>query len=147
MLYTFGLFFVMFVKLGKVLFSNREHSHKCSTYSSCWWRVDLGFPQRVFKVSLSNRGDCCWGRLRRVEISVGNTDRSMNSTPPTYSIFIFLLNFAFKSTIFNFNFNNLGASLCFIYCFFHPLHTAVAYSDIVFVAYMMEFFVLCEVFV
>jgi len=41
-----------------------------------WWRVDLGTPQRVFKVSLTNRGDCCWGRLSRVEISVGNTDRS-----------------------------------------------------------------------
>ena len=28
MLNTFGLFFVMFVKLGKFLFSNREYSHK-----------------------------------------------------------------------------------------------------------------------
>ena len=41
----------------------------------------------------------------------------MNFTPPTESIFIFPLKFALKSTIFNFNFYNLGASLCFIYCF------------------------------
>ena len=39
------------------------------------------------------------------------------STPSTESIFIFPLKFAFKSAIFNFNFTNLGASLCFIYCF------------------------------
>lgn len=50
-------------------------THTHGSHNS-WWRVDLGSPQRVFKVSLSNRGDCCWGRLNRVEISVGNTDRT-----------------------------------------------------------------------
>ena len=36
-----------------------------------WWRVDLGTPQRVKRVKITNRGDCCAQRLRNVEIYVG----------------------------------------------------------------------------
>ena len=51
-----------------------------------WWRVDLGVQQRVFKVSLSNRADCCWDRLRSFEVRVGNVDRSGSN--PRYEQFL-----------------------------------------------------------
>ena len=44
-----------------------------------WWRVDLGGVQQVKKVQLTNRADCCWGRLRQVEIKVGNADGNPNA--------------------------------------------------------------------
>ena len=39
-----------------------------------WWRVDLGTTHRVYRVSLTNRQDCCWTRLRAIEIKVTNGD-------------------------------------------------------------------------
>ncbi len=39
-----------------------------------WWRVDLKMEEQVKKVKLTNRGDCCWGRLRAIDIMVGNVD-------------------------------------------------------------------------
>ena len=39
-----------------------------------WWRVDLGAIQKVMKVKVTNRGDCCWNRLKQVEIRVGMVD-------------------------------------------------------------------------
>ena len=41
-----------------------------------WWRVDLGSAQLVAKVRLTNRGDCCWNRLRSIDIRVGNADNN-----------------------------------------------------------------------
>ena len=42
-----------------------------------WWRVDLGKVEPVGKVIVTNRGDCCYEKLRRVEIRVGNIDDSL----------------------------------------------------------------------
>ena len=41
-----------------------------------WWRVDLGSIQKVMKVRVTNRNDCCWNRLRQVEIRVGMADNN-----------------------------------------------------------------------
>ncbi len=46
-----------------------------------WWRVDLGSVQKVKKVKLTNRGDCCSNRLRNIEIRVGNTDGNPRANP------------------------------------------------------------------
>ena len=46
-----------------------------------WWRVDLGRVWAVGKVKITNRGDCCWGRLRAFEVRVGNTDRNPKANP------------------------------------------------------------------
>lgn len=47
-----------------------------------WWRVDIGNPSyKVRKVKLTNRGDCCWTRLRSVDIRVGNFDNNPNRNP------------------------------------------------------------------
>ncbi|GMH44734.1 hypothetical protein BSKO_12686 [Bryopsis sp. KO-2023] len=37
-----------------------------------WWEVDLGRTYKVTKVVVTNRGDCCWDRLKFMEISVGD---------------------------------------------------------------------------
>ena len=39
-----------------------------------WWRVDMRSTYKVFRVALTNRKDCCWNRLRAVEIKVTNSD-------------------------------------------------------------------------
>ena len=39
-----------------------------------WWRVDLQMMYPIAKVRLTNRGDCCWTRLKNFEVRVGNTD-------------------------------------------------------------------------
>lgn len=39
-----------------------------------WWRVDLQAIHNVNKVKITNRGDCCSNRLRRLEVRVGMTD-------------------------------------------------------------------------
>ena len=41
-----------------------------------WWRVDLASIQKVKKVQLTNRGDCCETRLRQIEIKVGKVDNN-----------------------------------------------------------------------
>ena len=46
-----------------------------------WWRVDLQSNVAVKKVVVTNRGDCCWTRLRQVEIRVGNTDNNPAANP------------------------------------------------------------------
>uniref|UniRef100_H3AEU5 Fucolectin tachylectin-4 pentraxin-1 domain-containing protein n=1 Tax=Latimeria chalumnae TaxID=7897 RepID=H3AEU5_LATCH len=38
-----------------------------------WWRVDLQQPYRISAVVITNRGDCCWERLRGAEIYIGNS--------------------------------------------------------------------------
>nr|XP_014344319.1 PREDICTED: uncharacterized protein LOC102353115 [Latimeria chalumnae] len=38
-----------------------------------WWRVDLQQPYRIFAVAITNRGDCCWERLRGAELHIGNS--------------------------------------------------------------------------
>uniref|UniRef100_H3ADE6 Fucolectin tachylectin-4 pentraxin-1 domain-containing protein n=1 Tax=Latimeria chalumnae TaxID=7897 RepID=H3ADE6_LATCH len=62
-----------------------EHAingNKNSGYLSCthtghgtgpWWRVDLQQPYRISAVVITNRGDCCWERLRGAEIYIGNS--------------------------------------------------------------------------
>ena len=38
-----------------------------------WWRVDLQRVTTVGKVKITNRNDCCWNRLRNVQVRVGNS--------------------------------------------------------------------------
>nr|XP_014344323.1 PREDICTED: uncharacterized protein LOC102353898 [Latimeria chalumnae] len=38
-----------------------------------WWRIDLQQPYRISAVVITNRGDCCWERLRGAEIYIGNS--------------------------------------------------------------------------
>ena len=47
-----------------------------SRQSRPWWRVDLQSIQNVKKVRLTNRGDCCFNRLRQIEIRVGMRDNN-----------------------------------------------------------------------
>jgi hypothetical protein len=35
-----------------------------------WWRVDFGETIPVSRVAITNRGDCCWGSLKDVELRV-----------------------------------------------------------------------------
>ena len=37
-----------------------------------WWRVDLQAVRTIGKVKITNRRDCCWKRLRNVQVRVGN---------------------------------------------------------------------------
>ncbi len=39
-----------------------------------WWRVDLGSYQKVMRVRLTSRSDCCWDYLVQIDITVGNMD-------------------------------------------------------------------------
>ncbi len=56
--------------------SNPQWSGKSCTATNRqprpWWRVDLQKIYTVGKVKLTNRQDCCWNRLRNIEIKVGN---------------------------------------------------------------------------
>ena len=44
-----------------------------------WWRVDLGKKEEVSKVRITNRADCCWNRLRQIEVRVGDVDNNPQS--------------------------------------------------------------------
>ena len=54
------------------------HTHR---QKGAWWRVDLGRVWAVGKVKITNRGDCCSGRLRAFEVRVGNTDKNPKANP------------------------------------------------------------------
>ncbi|GMH44704.1 hypothetical protein BSKO_12656 [Bryopsis sp. KO-2023] len=44
-----------------------------------WWQVDLGGPYQITRVVITNRGDCCWGRLSNFEIRIGKElDSNLN---------------------------------------------------------------------
>ncbi|XP_070542883.1 uncharacterized protein [Ptychodera flava] len=43
-----------------------------------WWKVDLGKTYEVFKVTITNRMDCCPFRLKNAEIRVGD-DKKMDN--------------------------------------------------------------------
>ncbi|XP_064410322.1 uncharacterized protein LOC102354425 [Latimeria chalumnae] len=47
-----------------------------------WWRVDLQQPYRISAVVITNRGDCCWERLRGAEIYIGNSLEMTGSHNP-----------------------------------------------------------------
>ncbi|XP_072110435.1 fucolectin-4-like isoform X1 [Mobula birostris] len=38
-----------------------------------WWSVDLFTVERVFLVKITNRGDCCWDRLKNAKVIVGDS--------------------------------------------------------------------------
>jgi len=46
-----------------------------SRESNPWWRVDLKEKIAVETVTVTNRGDCCGGRLSNFEVRVGDTDK------------------------------------------------------------------------
>ncbi|XP_065056205.1 uncharacterized protein LOC135684538 [Rhopilema esculentum] len=39
-----------------------------------WWRVDLGARHRIGNIRITNRGDCCASRLKRIDIRVNDAD-------------------------------------------------------------------------
>lgn len=47
-----------------------------------WWTVDLTAEFRVFKVSVTNRGDCCAERINGAEIRIGNSPEKGGITNP-----------------------------------------------------------------
>ncbi|XP_064911339.1 uncharacterized protein LOC135578892 isoform X2 [Columba livia] len=38
-----------------------------------WWRVDLGARHAVYAVTVTNRRDCCWERLKGAQVHVGDS--------------------------------------------------------------------------
>uniref|UniRef100_A0A8C6TRS3 Si:ch211-215k15.4 n=1 Tax=Neogobius melanostomus TaxID=47308 RepID=A0A8C6TRS3_9GOBI len=49
-----------------------------------WWRVDLLESYIVTSITVTNRGDCCAGRLDGAEIHVGNSLLNNGNDNPTY---------------------------------------------------------------
>ena len=43
-----------------------------------WWNVDLGVSASILEVRITNRGDCCGGRLSGFDILVDNTACATN---------------------------------------------------------------------
>ncbi|XP_055075309.2 fucolectin-like [Misgurnus anguillicaudatus] len=43
------------------------------TYNNPWWRVDLWASYNISRVVITNRKDCCVGRLKGAEIHIGNS--------------------------------------------------------------------------
>ncbi|XP_077999971.1 uncharacterized protein LOC144452700 [Glandiceps talaboti] len=39
-----------------------------------WWKVDLGEERDIYKVTITNRMDCCSFRIRHTEVRVGNSE-------------------------------------------------------------------------
>ncbi|XP_053112213.1 uncharacterized protein LOC128327440 [Hemicordylus capensis] len=58
--------------------------------SNPWWIVDLKAQYRVFRVSISNRKDCCGNRLNGAEIRIGNSAENGGITNPRCAIIISL---------------------------------------------------------
>lgn len=60
--------------------SNSQWNGRSCTHTprqrGAWWRVDLQMIYSVAKVKITNRGDCCWTRLKNFEIRVGNVDQN-----------------------------------------------------------------------
>jgi len=52
-------------------FANGSCTHTGAA-SFPWWRVDLGATATVDTVTIFNRGDCCFQRLNKFEVRVGN---------------------------------------------------------------------------
>ncbi|XP_061495357.1 uncharacterized protein LOC133390557 isoform X2 [Rhineura floridana] len=50
--------------------------------SNPWWIVDLEAEYQVFRVSISNREDCCEYRLNGAEIRIGNSTERGGTTNP-----------------------------------------------------------------
>ena len=49
-----------------------------------WWRVDLLESVPLYLVKITNRGDCCWTRLRDVQIRIGDS----SSGPDNNSMYV-----------------------------------------------------------
>ena len=56
-----------------------------------WWRVDLLESFDVWIVKITNRGDCCWDRLREFQIRVGNSLSGPDSNSLYAAAYHFLL--------------------------------------------------------
>lgn len=50
--------------------NNRHYCVHTSPGSQSWWRVDFLERILVARVGILNRGDCCWDRMRDLEIRV-----------------------------------------------------------------------------
>ncbi|XP_077999987.1 apolipoprotein(a)-like [Glandiceps talaboti] len=78
----------------KAVDGNKSSSMK-SESSSCtqtgrqpepWWKVDLGQSYDVYEVIITNRQDCCAGRLKNAEVRVGDSPDLANN--PTCGMMI-----------------------------------------------------------
>ncbi|KAM3590784.1 uncharacterized protein V6R79_016616 [Siganus canaliculatus] len=54
-------------------YSNDSCSHTDVNQTNPWWRVDLRQTFIISTVKVTNRGDCCAGRLDGAEIRIGNS--------------------------------------------------------------------------
>uniref|UniRef100_A0A8C4T6F0 Fucolectin tachylectin-4 pentraxin-1 domain-containing protein n=1 Tax=Erpetoichthys calabaricus TaxID=27687 RepID=A0A8C4T6F0_ERPCA len=61
------------------------HLGSCSCTAAThnpWWRVDLLQKYNIYKVVITNRGDCCPERINGAEIRIGNfLDNEGNNNP------------------------------------------------------------------
>ena len=55
-----------------------------------WWRVDLVNSYLISKMKITNRKDCCWNRLRAVDVRVGDDVKGPNSNK-RYEIIIIII--------------------------------------------------------
>ncbi|GMH44697.1 hypothetical protein BSKO_12649 [Bryopsis sp. KO-2023] len=55
------------------MWAGKSCTHTGLAPKPVWWQVDLGKVFKLTRVKITNRGDCCWDRLRDFSISVGNT--------------------------------------------------------------------------
>ena len=64
---------------------NSNYGGKSCTHTNrhknAWWSVDLGSSQKVGKVKITNRGDCCADRLKNFDVRVGTTDGKPKANP------------------------------------------------------------------
>ncbi|XP_066490575.1 uncharacterized protein [Tiliqua scincoides] len=60
----------------------RGHCTHTQQEDNPWWTVDLRAEFRIYRVSVTNRGDCCDERLNGAEIRVGNSFESGGITNP-----------------------------------------------------------------
>nr|XP_006824444.1 PREDICTED: uncharacterized protein LOC102810371 [Saccoglossus kowalevskii] len=63
--------------------SNSHEGRSCTQTEkemAPYWMVDLGRPRSVFKITLTNRMDCCSYRLKNAEIRVGDSANITDNT-------------------------------------------------------------------
>jgi len=54
---------------------NTIHHTNCAEHS--WWKVDLGVESFVQDVVITNRADCCGGRLRQATVEILDSDENL----------------------------------------------------------------------
>lgn len=57
----------------------RSVTHSCARATRDWWRVDLRKNYNVKRVSVWNRVDCCWTRLRTAQVRASTSSNVINN--------------------------------------------------------------------